>query len=1271
MTTKRSLVGVLFVAAFLVPAGVLLAQETPEPSPEEPVATESSITTTKTVIMSPDGSPVPVEFSSGPAGPGGYRTSGPFAPRAGRRPRASEEPGRPPGQPPHGPGGRPEKPDEKKGKPGEEKKGEEKKGEEGPKPIQRPTTPPVPADPDAIRKMKLGPDGKITFNFTGHPWREVLLWLAQISGLSLDWQELPGDYLYLVTQDRYDLDEARDMLNRLLLDRGYTMLRRGEVLSVVKIEKLKDNPGLVPRVEPDELDQRDPHEFVKVSFKLDSMLAESAAEELKPMLSKYAILTPLAATNRLEAMDSVRNLRELRRFLKEEQSTETQQEVVREFRLKYTRAEDVKQQALALLGMPSESSDRGPRRPMSSDVMRQMQKQMQEQMKKMQQMAAQAGKKPGGGATMPRRETRVALIVNKRKNSILAYAPPDKMVIIAQTIEALDQPSDRTGSPADYINRTQVYRLETIEPEPVISTLEEMGDLNPMTRLEADNENNAIIACASLVDHATISLLINKLDGGGRRIHVIPLKRLRAESVAQTIAFMMAGGTRQEDGSDRRRDFDPFGYRSYSPSRYGRDSRGSSEQFRVDADVRNNALVLWANQFEVEKVEELLKDLRQLPPKDGGPNTVRTYRLAAIDPAPVVSTLEEMDTLEPHTTLQVDEENNAIIAFASPADHKKISDLLGQLDGSSRKLEVIPLRRLEADYVAGTIELLMTGKGGQQSNSSSVYIYDSWDRRSRDRDRARNADEFRVDADVMFNRLFVYANELELAQVKDFLVQLGEIPPEEGRSDTVRVFDTGGGKELEAMIEQLRRTWPSMAPNTLLLLPPEEPEEPPEAGSEEKKPETASPPKDTTAQTGQPVFRLAQLRQEVAEGEGSQDPVDGAAPDVEASKGPAAGNVEEPPKTERAAPGAEAPQEPKTAGPSGEPGQAPGEVTPGAHAAPDAPGGAPAARAPKDAGGTAEKSRPPVRISWGTDGQVIIASQDTKALDMLEDFMSRFAPPRRDYHVFQLKYAMAVWVSWNLEDFFKEEEDQSGRGGYYYDPYFGYGYGRRDGGDRARLSKRRPLKFIADSDTNTILVQGADPAQLKTIRELIELYDRPEPRDTASVRKTEIILLKYTKAQVVEQALKDVYRDLLSSNDRALQQGREQRIERSTTYYLGGDGGATKMPRWKGQLSIGVDELSNALIVSAPTYLFDDVKAKIVALDEAAKPVSTVQVMQVDGRLSAAGLQAKLAEILGETSGRRPSSGGRPSGRRPGENGPPRPPGPRGPSSFRSYSRGR
>ena len=182
------------------------------------------------------------------------------------------------------------------GKPGDSAKPEE------PKTIQHPTKPPKPPDPEEL-KVRPDADGKLQFNFNNQPWQPVLEWLAEDPAMSLDWQELPGDYLNLKSQQRYTVSETRDLINLHLLARGYTLLCNGEVLSVANIKKL--DPSRVPRVTPEELDHRDPHEFVKVSFPLDWLMADAIIEELNPMKSPNGKLTPLKSTNRLEALDAV------------------------------------------------------------------------------------------------------------------------------------------------------------------------------------------------------------------------------------------------------------------------------------------------------------------------------------------------------------------------------------------------------------------------------------------------------------------------------------------------------------------------------------------------------------------------------------------------------------------------------------------------------------------------------------------------------------------------------------------------------------------------------------------------------------------------------------------------------------------------------------------------------------------------------------------------------------------------------------------------------
>jgi type II secretory pathway component GspD/PulD (secretin) len=291
---------------------------------------------------------------------------------------------------------------------------------------------------------------------------------------------------------------------------------------------------------------------------------------------------------------------------------------------------------------------------------------------------------------------------------------------------------------------------------------------------------------------------------------------------------------------------------------------------------------------------------------------------------------------------------------------------------------------------------------------------------------------------------------------------------------------------------------------------------------------------------------------------------------------------------------------------------------------------------------TNAKPAAPVRIARQADGRLVITSEDTEALDLLEDMIGEMAPPRKDYKTFRLKYAWAYGIASNLEDFFKEEDEKNSRPRYYYD-YWDYRPEQKTK-EAARLSKRRPLKFISDSDTNSILVQGATPEQLRQIEELIKFYDTPEPTDSQNIRKTEIIPMRYSKAQVIAEAVKEVYRDLLSSKDKAFADKKDQqRPESRYTYIYGGEGDekqTEQAPRFKGLLSIGVDEHSNTLIVSAPTCLFTPVVEMIQKLDEAAKPVGDVRVVKVGGGVSAERLQQALSGISQEgTSGTKPPEG--------------------------------
>jgi hypothetical protein len=560
--------------------------------------------------------------------------------------------------------------------------------------------------------------------------------------------------------------------------------------------------------------------------------------------------------------------------------------------------------------------------------------------------------------------------------------------------------------------------------------------------------------------------------------------------------------------------------------------------------------------------------------------------------------------LSPQTRLEVDAKNRAIIAFATLADHVAIRAMVEKLDGSARSFEVIPLRRLSADYVAGTVRFLL----GSEEEKQPQRRYPSYFYGYGGNEPEKSKDAFRVDADVENNRLLVWANPTELTEVLGLLEKLGEIPQRGGDPRRVRTVEVLPSQQAPGFFDQLEEAFRSMAPNELQIDPSLEKGAAPKPGNER-----AAPPADKAASNGD--RRTGAIA--VTQASGRREPAD---------KNRETGDAE---------------------------GIGAQESHPGAHA-PRSPiarfvqSTAPEAEAPASASPESD-SPPPVRITRGRDGRLVVASQDPAALDLLEDLLREMASKRKAFEVFQLKYAPAFWVAFNLEDFFKEDKKDNrrnnGYGWWYYDMPR-----ESDREDPRRLSNRPPLKFISDDDTNTIVVQGADSQQLETVAQLIELYDQPPPEDAQSRRVTQIFSIRFSKAEVISEALKDVYRDLLSANDKALAQQQQQQNQRPAgeTYITNIGFGEEDEQRdrrtqvsFKGKLSIGVDELTNTLLVSTEgEALMRNVQEMIERLDQAAQPRTTVEVLRL-GNSGGATLQKALAEIFREqtlSSGQAPGA---------------------------------
>ncbi len=456
----------------------------------------------------------------------------------------------------------------------DDKKKEEKKSDSVTRP-DKPEKDPDPAELEAMPK-----DGKLVLQFLGHPWQDMIKWYSRATGREIEWQKLPSGYVNLRTQRAFTLEETGDLLNRLLLSRGYTMLDDGEFIQVLQTEGM--NPAFVPRIEPRQLATKQPHSFVRVSFPLQRMKAEELAKELEAMKSKHGKLVPMSAANRIEAMDTVRNLRDIYAAIDAEQSSGNR--APREFEIQFLRAELVKKKLDEMFAKPKATA-------MTPEQIQQMQQQQQQRRNR---GGNQQGQKPpgaGGG------NSEISIVVNEFRNSIIVKAAPNVMVDIAAAVELLDVQSSRNNLDI------KAYTLATRSPTEVAEILKESGALSPTSIVRVDKQTKALLVSGSALDHLRIEELIKTIDGSARRFERIRLRRYPAAQVATTIENMM--GKPKEEKKNRRY----YGYWDYQDND---DEANPNDVFKVTADVENNNLILKCNDAEYELVIDLLTQMGEV-----------------------------------------------------------------------------------------------------------------------------------------------------------------------------------------------------------------------------------------------------------------------------------------------------------------------------------------------------------------------------------------------------------------------------------------------------------------------------------------------------------------------------------------------------------------------------------------------------------------------------------------------------------------------------------
>ncbi len=501
---------------------------------------------------------------------------------------------------------------------------------------------------------------QLRFNFRFAPWADVLTWFADQSGLSLVLDAPPpGTFNYTDTRE-FTPAEAIDLLNGVLLTKGYTLIRRERMLLVLELE-----PGLpielVPTVTLEELSERGRFEWITVKFTIGKRDPQAVQSEIEPLLGDYgkSVLLP-----------------------------QTKQLVVTETAGKMMAIE-------AIIESIPEPQDPKPEPPKP------------EPEKPVFQVHALGSVEPEAALEMLAALFSSARIVHDaRTNQLLVITVPSQHEAIQQTIVQM-----QSEQPTELKYKLEVYPLVEGEHAPLV---ELFARIVPEAQVALDAGRGNLVVWAPPNVHETIRNTlagIERAAGTEDDQRYVRAYRLRGHDVSalQTIVqALVARATVTIDttsqsvvvlGNDAEQEVvaatieglratvdeeEIAELRAYPvPERFQSQVSEALSTLvdelpgmRVLPAARPDRVVIWARAAQHEAIRPLVAQLIEDVPEEERPQLV-AYRLAEADASTVLDVLQ---SLVPEAQLVVDPATNQIVAVATVDVHEKIRSALQNLD---------------------------------------------------------------------------------------------------------------------------------------------------------------------------------------------------------------------------------------------------------------------------------------------------------------------------------------------------------------------------------------------------------------------------------------------------------------------------------------------------------------------------------------------------------------------------------------------------------------
>ena len=652
------------------------------------------------------------------------------------------------------------------------------------------------------------------------------------------------------------------------------------------------------------------------------------------------------------------------------------------------------------------------------------------------------------------------------------------------------------------------------------------------------------------------------------------------------------------------------------------ESEFNNEDIGISVALDGKTMYLTGKPDKLQLVRALVPMLDKKPETKEGekePETLdlKTYFVKAADPQVVLRVLQTLLANMPGVRMEMDLTSGKLVAWAYPAEHARIDETIKMLEGQDKEFEVIELK-IDPELAVAAVNKFFGLIGGEEEEGAPA-----------------RADAPIVDGDPITMQMWVRGTSVQIEQIKDLVAKLEEPLLKKNSGGNLRIIPLTGAPALSALENaqllwgrenKIRLVTPSaLTPSNIRLRTVTPIDEKPADSADEaggvpalgpffEGPGITLPPAKPVAPVGPPARDAGQGNQAPSEPASKQPPIDKSA--AFQSGGFRYQFVSQP-----------APAEP---------------------AEPEQPKEAPA-----------KSSGSEIRVAI-TPGGIFIASDDLEALDEFENRLRAVSGPaamaeKRNITVFYLKYAKVEVAHTLIQEILSGHIDDSTSsllgdvttnllGGGLLGGLLGGMAGGGGSDDTSSIQATGMVSIVPDPRLNALIVE-ANPTDLKLIEELLKVIDREASEtdiETAGLPRP--IIIKYASADEVATVVREVFADRIATS--ASSRGRQQPSPEDFLRALRGQrGGQNQQARGEAQkMTIGVDQRTNALIVSAPEPLFRQVEALVELVDQPGLPdTDFVEILAVPNAETMKELVESVLEQKAATA-QRSSSSGQPSG---------------------------